>query len=289
MPTRRRQFALLTALAAVSTLLVGGSASGAGPGTRVGQIFYPQSSSNCPDSTWLQVSSVDNVSTIPRRGVLTSYRMQLGAEAPANVAFRLGRPDGGNFNIVAATPLVPGVANEVVERRIRIRARAGDLIGAYYGAGASPDCGRSEAGYGYRGANGNVTTGALPGDFTGGNFRFSVSATLEPDADNDGFGDITQDGCPIDRTRQGACDRRPPQTGISSVTALHRTNRIVVRFFSTEARSTFRCAVDGPGMRACTSPFVVRVAPGRHVVGVQATDRWGNTDRTPAVAVVRVR
>jgi hypothetical protein len=215
--------------------------------------------------------------------------MQLGAAAPADVSFRLGRPDGADFRIVAATPLVPGVANEVVERRIRIRALPGDVIGAYYGAGASPDCGRSEGGFAYRGATGNVTSGVLPGNFTGGGFRFSVSATLEPDADRDGFGDITQDDCPIDRTRQGACDRRPPQTGISSATPVHRTNRIVVRFFSTEPGSTFRCAVDGPGMRPCTSPFVVRVAPGRHVIGVQATDRWGNTDRTPAVAAVRVR
>jgi hypothetical protein len=288
MSSRRRLFALLSAVAAVSSLLVGSSASGAGPGTRLGGIFYPDSSSNCPDSTWLQISSADNRSTVPRRGVITSYRLQLGAAAPANVGFRLGRPDGANWQIVAAPALVAGVANAVVERRVRIRALPGDVLGAYYGAGASPDCGHNEAGYSYLGQNGNITTGALSPNFSGGGFRFSVDATLEPDADRDGFGDITQDGCPIDRTRQGACDRRPPQTGISSVTPLHRTNRIVVRFFSTEPRSTFRCAVDGPGMRACTSPFTVRVAPGRHVVGVQATDRWGNTDRTPAVAVVRV-
>ena len=262
---------------------------GVGPGTRLGMIFYPQSSSNCPDSTWLQVASVDNGSTVATRGVLTSYRMQMGAEVPATVAFRLGRPDGADWRVVAATPLVASPANEVVERQIRVRARAGDVLGAYYGAGASPDCGRSEAGFSYLGANGNVTSGILTPAFSGSGFRFSVEATLEPDADRDGFGDVTQDDCPTDRTRQGACDRRPPQTGITSATAQHRTNRIVVRFTSSEPGSTFRCALDGPRMRSCTSPWVIRVAPGRHVVGVQATDRSGNVDPTPAVATVRVR
>ncbi len=284
-----RLLVLSVAVTSLVAVLVDSSASGAGPGTQVGQIFYPDSSSNCPDSTWLQVASANGISRIPRRGVITSYRMQLGAEAPSHVAFRLGRPDGANWRVVAATPLVPAVANQVVDRRVRIRALAGDVLGTYYGAGASPDCGRSEGGFSYLGQSGNVTGGQLAPNFNGGGFRFSVAATLEPDADRDGFGDITQDDCPTDRTRQGACDRRPPQTGISSVNADHRNNRIVVRFSSSEPGSTFRCALDGPGMRACTSPWVVRVAPGRHVVGVQAADRSGNVDRTPAVASVRVR
>ena len=286
---RRRLFVLLIALTGMSTALVGGTATAVGPGTPVGLIFYPEAGSNCPDSTWLQVASVDDTSTVPRRGVLTSYRMQMGASPPATVAFRLGRPDGANWRIVAATALVAAPANEVVERRIRVPARAGDVLGAYYGPGTSPDCGRSEAGFAYRGTTGNAGVGPFVPDNVGGSFRFSVAATLEPDADGDGFGDITQDDCPIDRTRRTACDRRPPQTRILSVTAQHQTNRIVVRFASSERRSSFRCAVDGPGMRRCTSPFVVRVAPGRHLVGVQATDRWGNVDRTPAVRSIRVR
>jgi hypothetical protein len=288
MSARRRRLLVLAA-AAAATALVGGGAVGVGPGAGVGLIFYPQASSNCPDSTWLQVASVDGVSTIPSRGVLTSYRMQMGAEAPATVAFRLGRLEGADWRVVAATPLISSTANEVVEQPMRVEAEPGDVIGAYYGAGASPDCGRSEAGFNYLGGNGNVTGGTLAPAFSGGGFRFSVEATLEPDADLDGFGDVTQDDCPTDRTRQGACDRRPPQTGITSVTPKHRTNRIVVRFTANEPGSTFRCALDGPRMRSCTSPWVVRVAPGQHVVGVQATDRSGNVDRTPAVASVRVR
>lgn len=37
------------------------------------------------------------------------------------------------------------------------------------------------------------------------NSKLIVSATVEPDADNDGFGDETQDGCPADPATQVAC------------------------------------------------------------------------------------
>ncbi len=37
-----------------------------------------------------------------------------------------------------------------------------------------------------------------------------VAATIEPDADNDGFGDETQDQCPSQATTQGACDNVKP-------------------------------------------------------------------------------
>lgn len=37
-----------------------------------------------------------------------------------------------------------------------------------------------------------------------------VQADIEPDADHDGFGDETQDGCPTQATTQGACDNAAP-------------------------------------------------------------------------------
>ncbi len=37
-----------------------------------------------------------------------------------------------------------------------------------------------------------------------------VAATIEPDADGDGFGDETQDQCPTQKTTQGACDTSAP-------------------------------------------------------------------------------
>ena len=37
-----------------------------------------------------------------------------------------------------------------------------------------------------------------------------VNADLEPDADGDGFGDITQDACPANAATQGTCPPEPP-------------------------------------------------------------------------------
>jgi hypothetical protein len=40
--------------------------------------------------------------------------------------------------------------------------------------------------------------------------ELQVQASIEPDADNDGFGDETQDQCPTQATTQGPCDVTPP-------------------------------------------------------------------------------
>jgi hypothetical protein len=41
-------------------------------------------------------------------------------------------------------------------------------------------------------------------------FVIAVNADLEPDADGDDFGDLTQDACPTNATTQGACPPEPP-------------------------------------------------------------------------------
>jgi hypothetical protein len=50
--------------------------------------------------------------------------------------------------------------------------------------------------------------GARGSDGTAG--ELLVQADIEPDADHDGFGDETQDGCPTQATTQGACDNAAP-------------------------------------------------------------------------------
>ena len=40
--------------------------------------------------------------------------------------------------------------------------------------------------------------------------QIPVFATVEPDADGDGYGDETQDQCPTQATTQGACDTTAP-------------------------------------------------------------------------------
>jgi hypothetical protein len=71
-----------------------------------------------------------------------------------------------------------------------------------------------------------------------------VQAAIEPDADGDGFGDETQDGCPAQSTNQAACDFSGP--GISGVTVGRRS----VSYNLTEAATlTFLVQKARPGRR----------------------------------------
>jgi hypothetical protein len=49
---------------------------------------------------------------------------------------------------------------------------------------------------------GRTATGPFP------TYRVNVAATIEPDADRDGFGDQSQDGCPTQAATHGACSNR---------------------------------------------------------------------------------
>ena len=48
------------------------------------------------------------------------------------------------------------------------------------------------------------------GSFTPVAGELFYDADIEPDADHDGFGDVSQDSCPADGSTQGACAQPPP-------------------------------------------------------------------------------
>ena len=124
--------------------------------------------------------------------------------------------------------------------------------------------------------------------FTPG-FRLNVSATVEPDADGDGYGDLTQDTCPGRATSQGDC--QPPDTGFGKVkkriTTAGTRARVKLPLTATEP-ATFTCSVDGRKPKPCTSPYRLRLALGRHYVYVTSTDAAGNTDVTAATLRLRI-
>ncbi len=85
-------------------------------------------------------------------------------------------------------------------------------------------------------------------------------------------------------------DTRAPQTLMRSLGVDAERRRIVMRFRSTERRSSYRCTIDGRRLGRCRSPLVVRhVSPGRHRLAVRAVDAVGNPDPTPVRRLVRLR
>ena len=133
-----------------------------------------------------------------------------------------------------------------------------------------------------------------------------VQAVMEPDADGDGFGDETQDGCPTQSTSQGACDTTGP-----GVRAISVGGRRVRYRLSEDASVTFRVqrarrtrsgrtrfvslrgrfsddGVAGLNTRSLPKRFrKSRLAAGTYRLVLTATDAAGNSTRRTKKFTVR--
>lgn len=74
--------------------------------------------------------------------------------------------------------------------------------------------------------------------------ELQVAATIEPDADGDGFGDETQDQCPSQKSTQGACDNTKP--GVSGL----KVNGAKISYTLSEAATvSFQLEKKTPGRK----------------------------------------
>jgi hypothetical protein len=111
--------------------------------------------------------------------------------------------------------------------------------------------------------------------------RLNASAVVEPDADNDGFGDETQDLCPTSAATQNECVA--PETQITKRPKdKTKKKQATFEFSSSEPGSTFECALNGAPFAPCSSPDTVKGKKGKNHFEVRATDAAGNVDPTPA-------
>jgi hypothetical protein len=235
----------------------------------------------CGSNTLLQTVSPQSAYTVPSRSVITQWRIQGGPATGVSVRFKAARAAGGNNYLIVGQssvhPVTPNVLNSFPDR---VPVRAGDVIGLWISA--TTNCYRVAAGFESAGTAGDVPPGT-PTAFTpsaGG--QFNVAATLEPDADGDGFGDETQDACPADELTQGPCIVTDTRITARPKDVTKR-GTVIYEFSANVPQATFECSFDGP-YEPCTSPRIYRsVHNGRHRFLVRATDRLGNVDATPAV------
>jgi hypothetical protein len=288
MHAKRSWIAMAAGLVA---LAIPASASAA---TQIGATVVPSIDGSCGDDfTALQATSGGNSYAAPSAGVITSWRFQASASPPSILRLKFARPAGGNsFTIVGESPAKIPVANALnAYTDVRIPVQPGDVIG-YYAFG-SGDCLKS-------GAGSSFTEVDFPGDQAPGTtaayslpqsgFQLALAAILEPDSDNDGFGDETQDNCPgvsnpdqADSDGDGigdACDDLAPPDTTLTRHPKDKTKKKKATFeftgSDTRAISRFECKLDAGAFAPCTSPYTVKVKKGKHTFQVQAVDQAGN-------------
>jgi hypothetical protein len=144
--------------------------------------------------TNLQSASPGGSYADPAAGVITSWSFQAEDFEPSGVKFKVGRPAGGtSYTIVGeSAPKNPAPSTLNTYTDVRIPVQPGDVIG--YFVAVDGICLRGAPGYTLSGAAGDQPPGTTASYFDNGTpIQVNFSAALEPDADNDSFGDETQD------------------------------------------------------------------------------------------------
>lgn len=155
--------------------------------------------------------------TAPSAGVVTKVTSNLDNSYPPAFPVAVKILHTATETTLTATAesdvsLAPGV----VSRDLRLPVQAGDRIGlrglpftleGVSEAGITPYCESTTTGTILGAVGGNVSVGASATFNPVTEGSVPVVATLEPDADADGYGDETQDGCPQSAAAQSSCPR----------------------------------------------------------------------------------
>jgi hypothetical protein len=334
-PSGSRLRQVLALVAATGAFLA--AAPVANAAVTIGEIGPPSSPGSCTNCSWFQAASGSSVSyASPIDGVVVSWstRGGTGPAATSSAKLQIWKPlSATQHRLERESGFEPTSADSSTVYPTRLAISAGDVLGLETGPsgdinvlypGDSGDTAEGVVGTPAAGETAGISSDHAT--IIANSERVNVSATIEPDADLDGYGDESQDNCAATANagqedadsdgRGDACDNcvaaanpgqgdadgdgigdacddmRPPVTSIDAgkrkVKTSGRKGRDKFRFSSDEAGSTFECRVDSKPFRPCVSPKRVRAAIGRHVFSVRATDAAGNTDATPATKRFRV-
>ncbi len=159
----------------------------------------------------------------PVDGVITKFRLRAYVPAPSPVTLLVSdislpdpnNPDSALATAAAVGPTVTVPTSEssevpILEFPARLAVKKGQHLGLQSGPDVNDVYDSSGSKFSYVFSPPLVAGSGARGstEVTG---ELLVQATVEPDADGDGFGDETQDQCPTQKTTQGACDTAAPQ------------------------------------------------------------------------------
>jgi hypothetical protein len=200
--------------AAASAIAVGVAPTTASAATVVGQSFAP--ANGCAFATYLQTAVASgNSYTVPSPGVITSWTFQDASPIASDLRLKVGRLSGGSAVIVgeSAAPTVRTVNQLNGPYPTRIPVLAGDIIGIYTSGVGNCSTFTGSASDTYLFVPGDQPLNTPYSGTADVNHKFPVTASVEPDADNDGYGDETQDQCPSDPSHHGPCPTKSTPTG----------------------------------------------------------------------------
>jgi hypothetical protein len=173
----------------------------------VGRALTP--TDNCVVGfTRLQTASVGSVYSVPSPGVLTAWSFR-AASTPPLMRLKVGRPAGGtDYTIVGESDPESTSANALTTFPTRLPVQTGDLLGEYQASNG--ECARPTTGFSFRYVTGDQPVGTKASfDAFPGFKELPIAAILEPDCDNDGLGDETQDDV-LSGCGPGGQDLAPP-------------------------------------------------------------------------------
>jgi hypothetical protein len=180
-----------------------------------------QFGSECPATlrstagTVMQISRAGAPISTSGPGVVTSWAVNNPSYEGVMEELKIFQPIGPEFEVVAGSALQAVPKGGLSKFDVRIPVAAGVQFGVYDPVGA-PECYNtftSEDKYGHYAGDVPVKGKIKSFDYVSEKTLIALAVTVEPDADGDGFGDQTQDGCPTNAAAQGACPTTAPGTG----------------------------------------------------------------------------
>jgi hypothetical protein len=285
---------LALSMSAIAGAADAAPASGAAPAPEkaatavtLGQTSGPGVANCGAGTTIVQYAAAPPAYSSPTAGVLTSFSYYAN-NAGSVRAVVLGPSATPTHRTVSATSsldaVTPGSVNTFP---VRIAFPAGSTIGLYVsqndmGCLASGPVTDIAATSPFDPATATDYPGTSPVPGT----RADISAVLEPDADGDGYGDVSQDACPQSATTQTACPA--PDTTVTKAPKKKSTKTKVKIKFTSVAGAKFTCQVDKKAAQPCTSPFKKKFKPGKHKVLITATSPAGIVEVAPATVKFKI-
>lgn len=258
----KRVFAAVAAALAISLL----GASGASAATRIGDDCTAVGGTALYSAVQLSASPGALPQTAPTSGVITSWGFN------SNVSGLESSPYTTRLKVLRSTPSSNAfvVVGESGRERIhngsnsfaaRIPIQAGDRLGTTGGdaLAVSLYCEPKDPADTFGYTESDAPLGSTQTYSQTANVRLALFASIEPDADNDGYGDETQDACPQSAALQTPC----PPVALSTSTQVKKGSVTILVTSSTAAPVTVKgVAKLGKGKKAKMNGGTQNLVPG---------------------------